>query len=198
MREISFESGLKIGAFDAEDYFSDGSFYLLSTPGHTIGHISGLARTSTNPDTFIFMGGDLCHHGGELRPSKHLPIPNEISPNPFQRRPGSGSVCPGAMCHHLLRDRGRSVTEPFFDPNLGHDIPECIRTIQKTQEVDADENVFFISAHDDTIEGVVDLFPKYANDWKAKGWAAKLKWAFLRDFKDAIEGSTARAVKAQL
>lgn len=25
---------------------------------HTIGHICGFARTSTGPDTFIFMGGD--------------------------------------------------------------------------------------------------------------------------------------------
>ncbi len=68
MREIDFQEPLTIGSFSAVDFFGDGSFYLLNSPGHAIGHMSGLARTSTNPDTFIFMGGDLCHHGGQMRP----------------------------------------------------------------------------------------------------------------------------------
>lgn len=61
VREVSFEKegkGLKIGRFNALDYFGDGSFYLLDTPGHDIGHICGLARTSSGPDSFVFMGGD--------------------------------------------------------------------------------------------------------------------------------------------
>ena len=34
LREITFEEGnLKIGKFRAMDYFGDGSFYLLDTPG---------------------------------------------------------------------------------------------------------------------------------------------------------------------
>jgi glyoxylase-like metal-dependent hydrolase (beta-lactamase superfamily II) len=61
VREIGFPSsdkGFKIGRFRAMDYFGDGSFYLLDTPGHTVGHICGLARTSAAPDSFVFMGGD--------------------------------------------------------------------------------------------------------------------------------------------
>lgn len=63
VREIDFEKegGFKIGRFNAHDFFGDGSFYLLDTPGHTIGHICGLARTSSNPDTFVFFGGDASH-----------------------------------------------------------------------------------------------------------------------------------------
>lgn len=43
LREIEFSQGLKIGRFNAFDYFSDGSFYLLDSPGHAIGHMCGLA-----------------------------------------------------------------------------------------------------------------------------------------------------------
>ncbi|KAK0616825.1 hypothetical protein B0T14DRAFT_568400 [Immersiella caudata] len=64
---------LQIGQFSALDFFSDGSFYLPSTPGHATGHISALARTTSNPDTPI--GGDLAHDGAEMRPSAYLPIP---------------------------------------------------------------------------------------------------------------------------
>jgi glyoxylase-like metal-dependent hydrolase (beta-lactamase superfamily II) len=61
LREISFtSSNFKIGRFNAFDYFGDGSFYILDTPGHLLGHICGLARTTKN--TFIFMGGDAAHH----------------------------------------------------------------------------------------------------------------------------------------
>lgn len=61
VRELSFDKsakGLKIGRFNALDYFGDGSFYLLDTPGHSIGHICALARTSVKPESFVFMVGD--------------------------------------------------------------------------------------------------------------------------------------------
>jgi glyoxylase-like metal-dependent hydrolase (beta-lactamase superfamily II) len=65
--EIEFNTGLKLGRFRAMDYFEDGSFYILDAPGHTVGHICGLARVSIGSngeeDTFVFMGGDGCHHG---------------------------------------------------------------------------------------------------------------------------------------
>lgn len=52
VRELTFEEGedhpvLSIGDFKAIDFFGDGSFYLLDTPGHAVGHLCGLARTST-------------------------------------------------------------------------------------------------------------------------------------------------------
>ncbi len=42
------------------DYFGDGSFLLVDTPGHMPGHLGGLARTAA--DEWVFMGGDCCHH----------------------------------------------------------------------------------------------------------------------------------------
>ncbi|KAI4136400.1 MAG: hypothetical protein L6R39_007807, partial [Caloplaca ligustica] len=39
LREISFNTDLEIGGYKALDYFGDGSFYLLDSPGHAIGHM---------------------------------------------------------------------------------------------------------------------------------------------------------------
>jgi glyoxylase-like metal-dependent hydrolase (beta-lactamase superfamily II) len=55
VRGINFDGELKAGPFPAHDFFGDGSFYLLDAPGHCLGHLARLARTSTNPDTFIMM-----------------------------------------------------------------------------------------------------------------------------------------------
>jgi hypothetical protein len=69
--EIEFKSELEIGGFKANDYFGDGSFYLLNAPGHTVGHLCGFARVSKGSndqeDTFVLIGGDACHHGETLK-----------------------------------------------------------------------------------------------------------------------------------
>lgn len=198
--EISFTepNALQIGPFRAFDYFSDGSFYILDTPGHTTGHIAGLARTTTTPDTFIFMGGDLTHHGGELRPSPLMPLPDSI---PASRVPelcqhlAYTTACPGAIFENIqsARDRKPPMTTPFFDPTMGKDIAQAIETIKKTQQADADENVWYVFAHDKKLFGVVDLFPASANNWKQKGWREQLFWRFLEDFEVA-----ANQVKAKM
>ncbi|ORY10187.1 hypothetical protein BCR34DRAFT_435447, partial [Clohesyomyces aquaticus] len=76
VREVQFAStGLKVGGFDAFDFFSGGSFYLLDAPGHCKGHVRGLARNSVNPPSFVFMSADACHHPGLLRPTAQFPLP---------------------------------------------------------------------------------------------------------------------------
>lgn len=187
VREINFDEAppIKIGQFRAIDLFGDGSFFLLDTPGHAVGHLSGLVRTTSSPDTFIFLGGDVCHNGGEIRPSKHIRLPKEIHVElPDQLSPW---ICPGADLEALNKSRSRAPDEPFFDPNIGLDIDEAIRTIVKAQEADADENVLFIYAHSGAVRRHADLFPLKANDWKKKGWREKMFWDFLRDFKIAVE-----------
>jgi len=74
--ELPFSDDIRIGQFQAHDYFGDGSFYILSVPGHAVGHISGLVRTT--PDSFVFLGGDVCHFTGVIRPTPFLPLPDEI------------------------------------------------------------------------------------------------------------------------
>ncbi|PBK85205.1 hypothetical protein ARMGADRAFT_1036500 [Armillaria gallica] len=52
--ELSFSNTmLHIVDLPALDYFGDGSFYVLDTPGHHPGHISSLARVT--PTTFILL-----------------------------------------------------------------------------------------------------------------------------------------------
>jgi hypothetical protein len=186
LREITFQESqhtLQIGQFRAFDLFGDGSFYLLDTPGHAIGHLAGLARTS--PDTFIFMGGDLCHHGGAIRPSEYMPLPKEIHFDAFSHF--EVESCPGSVFEFLQKSRGRKPDQPFFEPAFGHDIPLAMETIRKAQVPDAEDNVLFIYAHDPTIRGVADMFPEDVNDWLAKGLGDALRWKFLEDFKDAVK-----------
>lgn len=111
---IDFDSSdLKIGRFRAVDYWGDGSFYLLDSPGHTVGHMCALARTT--PDTFVLLGGDVCHYSGEIRPSDYMPLPAEISPDPRaspRTRPECTSLCPGAIYEAIHPQK--SSTKPFL------------------------------------------------------------------------------------
>ncbi|OAG34518.1 hypothetical protein AYO21_11340 [Fonsecaea monophora] len=188
VREINFGEGqgLQIGKFKALDLFEDGSFYLLDTPGHAVGHLSGLVRTTQDPDTFIFLGGDLCHNGGEIRPSEYIPLPGEIH---VEIPSHLGTViCPGAELEALNDKRGRGPKQPFFEPSMGLSIEEAIKTITKAQEFDADDNVLFLYAHSGAVRSHAELFPAKANNWKEKGWREKMFWDFLKDFQVALQG----------
>ncbi|KIW12751.1 hypothetical protein PV08_07937 [Exophiala spinifera] len=186
LREINFVEegkGLKIGKFDALDLYEDGSFYLLSTPGHTVGHLSALARTTADPPTFIFMGGDIAHHGGEFRPTPYLPLPANIHLHPVKEPLLS---CPGEIFVALHPKKSR--TEPFNNPTTApgswhYNPQEATLTIEKLTEFDAYEHIFPVIAHDNSLLDVVDFYPKSANDWLAKGWKQKSLWGFLSDYE---------------
>lgn len=185
IREIEFTGDLKVGPFQAIDFFGDGSFYLLNTPGHCIGHIAGLARTSkagqgTDSDTFIMMGGDLCHHGGEVRPSPYLPLPDPL--------PSSLGGVSLAAFRELNIKRGRDPAGPFIDSALLCNEEDLFETTRRAQIADADPNVWFVIAHEVAIvDDEFSKFPKAANDWKAKGWKEKTRWKFLEDFVPAAK-----------
>jgi hypothetical protein len=126
------------------DYFGDGSFYLLDSPGHLLGHICGLARTTN--DSFILMSGDMAHHAGEYRPTEYRPLPREIKldspPPPFP------VPCPG----HLIVDHihpEHSATKPFDQTadgfNEDHEVGEW--SLDGIAEFDADDRVFSVIAN---------------------------------------------------
>lgn len=177
--------GLQIGRFHAYDYFGDGSFYLLDTPGHAIGHMCGLARTSSAPDSFVFMGGDAAHHGGEFRPTDYLPLPKEVKPSPLKRR----SQCPG----HLMQDihPHDSANKPFYyvTASFAHDKKVADWTIDGLGEFDAHDNVLMLMAHDDAVvdPAQINFYPQPLNDWYQKSIGQKVKWLFLGDFEEALE-----------
>ncbi|KAL1998353.1 hypothetical protein VTN02DRAFT_6354 [Thermoascus thermophilus] len=175
----------RIGGFGAHDYFGDGSFYLLDVPGHAVGHLCGLARTT--PDTFILMAADTCHHGGEFRPSSYRPLPDEIVPNPYDE--ASPTPCPCRLFEKIHPHPERYRTEPFYrirvnedGTSVAADVEVAMQSIRRLQEFDAAENVLVVCAHDATLVGVVDVFPAKANDWKRAGWMERGRWRFLRDW----------------
>lgn len=186
----------KVADFPAYDFFGDGSFYLLDTPGHAIGHMGALARTTTSPPTFIFLGGDLSHHGGQLRPSKYLHIPAELSGPSGD----AGMPCRGSSFEKLLSSRTSSIETPFFLSAASQIVDEeaLATTRSRAQIADAQENIWLLCAHDPTISTVVDFFPASLNDWKAKGWRSKSLWSFLYDFCPAINTTDARPPRAAL
>lgn len=146
-----------------------------------MGHLCGLVRTTSSPDSFVLLGGDVCHYAGILRPSPRLPMPKEIMPHPC--RDDLTSLCPGAAWEHLQSSRGRKVNDTLYDMSFGQDIPLATKTVGRLQELDCDERIFVIIAHDSTVRDGVDHFPKSLNHWRQQGWGEKLKWAFLRDLK---------------
>ncbi|KAL7628554.1 hypothetical protein AAE478_000069 [Parahypoxylon ruwenzoriense] len=185
------DSKIMIGRFPAIDYFGDGSFYFLDSPGHCIGHICGFARVTSNPDSFILMGGDIIHHDGELRPHHWHPLPDSISPHPFDIL--SPSPCPGELFEKLLRNGNKedsfyipAVTVPEGQRAVHEDPSLALESIKKLQELDAHGNIFVVPAHDQYLLNVVDFFPKPANEFMKKGWAKKSRWMFLADFAKAV------------
>ncbi|KAI1446997.1 beta-lactamase-like protein [Annulohypoxylon stygium] len=181
VREISFEAGLKIGRFDAMDFFGDGSFYLLDAPGHAVGHLCALARTTADEPTFVFMGADACHHPGVLRPSNYLPIPSSANLNGVIAGPAQ---CPGELLQQLTRPN-----EPFFTvaPRMFPDHDAATDTVRKIQELDASDNCLVLIAHDLSLRDKIPLFPRTINGWKASQVKMETRWLFCKDFLPTME-----------
>ncbi|KAK1637833.1 metallo-beta-lactamase superfamily protein [Colletotrichum phormii] len=190
--ELKFNDNLKIGGFDAIDYFGDGSFYLLLAPGHSVGHFNALARTSE--DTYIYFAGDSFHHTALLRPHPGARLPSEIN------MPG-GTCCSGAA-FHPIHPVGRGADEdpnvtpfctvpelPSGEPVMTLHLQDARDTIKAVQKFDADPNVFVIAAHDASLHDVLDFFPKDGSEWQAKGWKEKGRWQSLHDFAALVNAS---------
>lgn len=115
MAEITFTDDFKIGRFKAHDYFGDGSFYLLDVPGHALGHMCGLVRTT--PTTFLLLGADTCHTAGCFRPSEFVPMPESLGPEDGLDGYFS-SPCPCSVFTQLhpqaVTEEGQKTT-PYFE-----------------------------------------------------------------------------------
>lgn len=197
IEEIDFStSNISIGRFKAFDYFGDGSFYILDSPGHAVGHINALCRTHASPGAaFIHLGGDSVHHAAEMRPTEYLPLPDNIEPSPLPRN--HAHTCPGDLFVPVLRKGSRTKHilehhDPFPNPEgdkryaLLHDEPALRDTIRKDEELDAHPNVFTLIAHDWTLKGIIPEWPRDLNGWREAGWKEDTRWKFLEDFTGAL------------
>ncbi|KAF2760941.1 hypothetical protein EJ05DRAFT_247426 [Pseudovirgaria hyperparasitica] len=180
LREVDFRSGaqLRVGRFEAVDWYGDGSFYLLHAPGHAVGHMCGLARTT--PGTFVFLGGDVCHHGGEMRPTEYVPLPREVTPGMVPRL---RSVCPGS--EYVDGHPEKSGVKPFYrmTESFPSDIGVAEWSLEGTEEFDACRDIFVCLAHDESLLEVLEYLPKTMNGWRGRGWGEKVRWRFLGDFE---------------
>lgn len=192
VHEIDFTAQpLRVGGFDAFDYFGDGSFYLLNAPGHSTGHMTALARVTTanemdNDDSFVFMGADACHHPGVLRPTAYWPLPAQVrlptSRDGYESEVSGVKVYPGEALQQLQRNK--DATEPFFElsPVMLSEAAAAQETVRKITELDAAENIFVILAHDGSLKDHIDFFPHEINGWRAKGLKYATRWLFCKDF----------------
>ncbi|KAJ7062223.1 beta-lactamase-like protein [Mycena amicta] len=181
------KSALKFNDLQAVDYFGDGSFYLVNTPGHIAGHLTALARVTANPSTFILLAGDTFHHPGEARPR---PAFQETFP------------CPA---HLLASVRSHISTDYFFSPGSHDgafdlpsrassllaisDTPDSVYadpvlatvSIDKVARWDADEDVLVLASHDMSPSGLDGLpyYPHLLNGWKNAGWKQNTVWNFV-------------------
>ncbi|CAO1638353.1 unnamed protein product [Parajaminaea phylloscopi] len=180
----SKEHAVEIHSLRGYDYFGDGSFYLVYTPGHAPGHISGLARVT--PDTFVLMGGDAAHHAGEIRPTTAQPLPDHAVLPSSSR----WAAMPGCPCEVLERVHPRgSRQEPFYRPSdhFCLDRAQALDSIAALCDLDADDAVFVVLAHDRPLRGRIPLYPSSINDWRREDLDAKTRWAFLDDFAAAVD-----------
>jgi glyoxylase-like metal-dependent hydrolase (beta-lactamase superfamily II) len=183
VREVTFAHDVVVAGYRAIDYFDDGSLYILDTPGHAIGHLSALVRTTM--DTFVFLGGDICHFGGAFRPTQYVPMPSILEPTdtgPGTRELAFRACSLFTACHpHPDKSRISPYYKPcshadswYIKPTLAND------SIRRLAALDANERVLALIAHDPSMMNAVPFFPHgVLNDWYDAGWKGKLRWGFL-------------------
>ncbi|KAL8283119.1 hypothetical protein RQP46_005897 [Phenoliferia psychrophenolica] len=157
IREIAAtEFNLRIGAFDAYDFFGNGSLYLLSTPGHLPGHMSALARTSSSPSEFILLIGDASHHRGLF------------------------TCCTHSHPKVSLSEDADGVLSTFE-----HSLPDMYATMAGVARMEAEANIMVVLSHDPQFTKVVKghgkMWPETLNGWGAGGWKAEVDEVFLAD-----------------
>jgi hypothetical protein len=137
--------------------------------------MAALVRSTSNPDSFVLLGGDACHHCGELRPSPARPLP---------------ASAPSCIVR-FLETHSNDGEQPFFqiqrDAHFAaycHNADEAEQTIVRLQRFDTLDNVMIIFAHDASLKNVIDEFPATLNDWRVKGWGIDCRWRFLQDFEE--------------
>lgn len=191
IREIDFSDSPSVAGFRAVDYFADGSLYILDSPGHAIGHLSALVRTTA--DSFLFLGGDICHFGGTFRPTEYVPMPYSLSASDAGHDDHlSVDVCCAVFtkCHPNPENARMS---PYYEPCSRADgwyiSPSLARqSIHNLKILDADDRVLPLIAHDPSMMNKIPFFPDggFLNDWRKAGLKRRLRWGFLGELP--VEG----------
>lgn len=136
------------------------------------------------------MGGDCCHYAGALRPTRYVPLPQEITSGVLDEYYPTPCPCSVFTQHHPKAKGEEARTTPFYDvscaPGSAYTFPELAqKSIYKLQDLDAQPNIFICLAHDEVLFQVLPLFnddtSKDINDWQARGLKDYCQWGFLND-----------------
>ncbi|KAL4912420.1 beta-lactamase-like protein [Aspergillus aurantiobrunneus] len=156
VQEMDFETAdvLTIGGFRAVDYFNDGSFFILYTPGHTMHHMSALCRTT--PSTWMLLAGDICHSAEQMR--ARPPLLQNTS-NEW------------------------TIKEPLYGlaPGIQENLLQAKDSLEKLKAFDNRDDVMVLLAHDASLLDVLEFYPNDLNDWKTRGWADNAWSLFLNE-----------------
>jgi len=156
---IDFErDGKPMGAYErAVDFFGDGSVWLCHTPGHTKDHMSVLVRTTSSPESYVLLGGDVAHHPCLLCT---LASHSHFSLVPTYRNP---------------------LLPPEVPEEQGHYSPELARdSIRRTKRMESEKNIMCVLAHefgawgrwkkgDEKMEGVIWPGKEGITHWREMG-----------------------------
>lgn len=185
IHEIDFSGNLLVAGYQAYDYFSDGSLYILNSPGHAIGHISALVRTTER--SFVFLGGDICHFGGSFRPTQYTTLPAELSASEIGDIRSHAKMFACSIFTELHPEPDNARKSPFYKPCSNSDSwyvdpAQARQSIEHLKAVDADNRVLVLIAHDPSLTDVLPFFPNGTiNNWYDAGWKALLRWRFLNE-----------------
>ncbi|KAJ7452690.1 beta-lactamase-like protein [Mycena galericulata] len=176
-------SKLTFSGMKAVDYFGDGSFYLLDSPGHHPGHISALARVTS--DSFIVLAADTFVNAGQARPrpafSAQYPCPADlaeasrhaISTDYFwSPKSHAGSFDVRSRTQQLLTIS--DLPDSFYADPIAAEV-----SLDKLASLDADPDFFVVIAHDRSLTPYLPYFPQSLAGWKASGLKEKTVWKFV-------------------
>ncbi|KAF7353704.1 Metallo-beta-lactamase superfamily protein [Mycena venus] len=182
--ELNFDNtNLTFSGLPAIDYFGDGSFYLLNTPGHELGHITALARVT--PSSFIVLGADTCHHPGQLRPRPKFQAAYPCPANLLAQSRTSVSTdyfwSPDSLSGDFdMLSRAQPLLSITDLPTSGEADPVASRvSLDKIAGFDAEEDFFVVLAHDLSLIDVLPYFPASLSSWKGNQIKDKVLWGFV-------------------
>jgi len=191
LTKVDFSTtSLKFNDMRAMDYFGDGSFFLVDTPGHMPGHLTGLARVTPGAQpTFILLAGDTFHHAGEARPrplfQSTFPCPVHILESSRAHVNTSNYFSSGS--HDGAFDLP-SRAAPMMPITSGSSMDPVRSTVtgEKVARWDAGEDVLVLFAHDLSVvkdvkdgQGGLPYHPELLNAWREAGWKKDTVWEFM-------------------
>jgi len=146
----------KVGAFRGLDFFGDGSFYLLDTPGHFDGHLAGLVCVAKGPNPrYYLLGGDTAHH------ICLIDYKNPAAIGVIKAKDNPLSPLRESDPDHLLS----------FEHNLG----TSYKTMAGMAKMENEANIVTLLAHDESLDGVFAEFGNLENAIELNGSEAEFE-----------------------